>query len=195
MRLICVLLDIVYLVIEFTVWLKISATSTRSSPSPRSRGSEYDAVNRDRRDLGYDSRREDRGSKRSSTDSDDNYHREGSRDYDHAYKGEYGRKRSRYEGSRRTPGMQYISSFLFLFRFCKIHKTGEVAKTFYEYFLKLILESTLLYKASTPFNCQMKLSFFRNAYFAPAIFLFLKKLLATGFGPSILTIRQPTLML
>ncbi|KAM7494881.1 hypothetical protein LguiB_029490 [Lonicera macranthoides] len=83
---------------------EISATSTRSSPSPRSRGSEYDAVNRDRRDLGYDSRREDRGSKRSSTDSDDNYHREGSRDYDHAYKGEYGRKRSRYEGSRRTPG-------------------------------------------------------------------------------------------
>jgi pre-mRNA-splicing factor ATP-dependent RNA helicase DHX38/PRP16 len=78
------------------------SVSTRSIPSSRYR--EYDPSNRDSRDSRGDLRRYSR-----STDREDNYNREGSRDYhregsreynDH----DYSRKRSRYEGSRRTPG-------------------------------------------------------------------------------------------
>lgn len=83
-------------------------TPSRSYHSVRSRSPRYDRDDRssERRDVKDDTRSESRRVKhRHSDDRKDNYYRREARGrYDQDYDGEYGRKRSRYEGSRRTPG-------------------------------------------------------------------------------------------
>lgn len=70
------------------------------------------------------------------------------------------------------------------FVFVRYIKLEMWRKTCYEYFLKLILESRLSCKASTHFNCQMKLSFFLKCLFCPCIFLFsLKNCLQQDLDP------------
>lgn len=68
----------------------------------------YDRDNQDieRRDYRDDSRSERRRvSHRHSVDRENYHRREARGQHDQDYDREYGRKRSRYEGSRRTPGM------------------------------------------------------------------------------------------
>ncbi|CAK7326056.1 unnamed protein product [Dovyalis caffra] len=84
------------------------AAYTGSSGSVRSRSprSERDDRGRDRRGLKDDARDESRrGRDRHSSDREERYHgREARGWYEQEYDGDYGRKRSRHEGSRRTPG-------------------------------------------------------------------------------------------
>lgn len=92
--------------------LKDCATYTGSSRSVRSRspGSERDDRGRDRKGHKDDARDESRrGRDRHSIDREERYRgREARGRYEQEYDGDYGRKRSRYEGSRRTPGMQFL---------------------------------------------------------------------------------------
>lgn len=84
------------------------ATYTGSSRSVKSRspGSERDDRGRDRKGHKDDARDESRrGRDRHSSDREERYRgREARGRYEQEYDGDYGRKRSRYEGSRRTPG-------------------------------------------------------------------------------------------
>ncbi|XP_059657706.1 pre-mRNA-splicing factor ATP-dependent RNA helicase DEAH7-like isoform X2 [Cornus florida] len=86
---------------------EIAATSTGSSRYARSRSPMYDMDDhgRVRSDSRGDSRSESRESRKRRSDSKEQNHGRVSRGrYEKEYNGEYGRRQSRYEGSRRTPG-------------------------------------------------------------------------------------------